>query len=199
MEQFWSRRLGLIPYYQGHGITLYHGDCREILPQLPAEPFDLVLTDPPYIVSYSGRLGSGLEPIEGDSDPTWVLPVYIDLFRTLKPDSLCLTFYGWPHAETFLSTWRIVGFRPISVFALVKKRIGLGYFSRAQHEHAYLLAKGKRSKPAVAPSDVLEWEAGSTSLHPNQKPLGAFQRFSLRSQMRHRACSVPSAEAAPLS
>jgi len=34
------------PYYEHGGITIYHGDCREILPQLPK--VDLVLTDPPY-------------------------------------------------------------------------------------------------------------------------------------------------------
>ena len=34
------------PYYQHEGITIFHGDCREILPTL--EPVDLVLTDPPY-------------------------------------------------------------------------------------------------------------------------------------------------------
>jgi site-specific DNA-methyltransferase (adenine-specific) len=34
------------PYYQEDGITLYCGDCREILPEL--ERVDLVLTDPPY-------------------------------------------------------------------------------------------------------------------------------------------------------
>jgi DNA modification methylase len=34
------------PYYSAEGITIYHGDCREILPYL--EPVDLVLTDPPY-------------------------------------------------------------------------------------------------------------------------------------------------------
>ena len=34
------------PYYQDDAVTIYHGDCREILPQL--EPVDLVLTDPPY-------------------------------------------------------------------------------------------------------------------------------------------------------
>lgn len=34
------------PYYEHAGITIYHADCREILPSLPK--VDLVLTDPPY-------------------------------------------------------------------------------------------------------------------------------------------------------
>ncbi len=34
------------PYYEKDGITVYCGDCREILPDLPRA--DLVLTDPPY-------------------------------------------------------------------------------------------------------------------------------------------------------
>lgn len=34
------------PYYSESGITIYHGDCRDVLPTLP--PVDLVLTDPPY-------------------------------------------------------------------------------------------------------------------------------------------------------
>jgi DNA modification methylase len=36
----------LLPYFGHAGITLYHGDCREILPQLQSETFDFVLTDP---------------------------------------------------------------------------------------------------------------------------------------------------------
>jgi len=34
------------PYYEDDAVTIYHGDCREILPTLG--PVDLVLTDPPY-------------------------------------------------------------------------------------------------------------------------------------------------------
>jgi DNA modification methylase len=34
------------PYYDHNGITIYHGDCRDILPTL--DKVDLVLTDPPY-------------------------------------------------------------------------------------------------------------------------------------------------------
>ncbi len=40
----------MTPYYQDDSVTIYHGDCREMLPQVLAEhgAFDLVLTDPPY-------------------------------------------------------------------------------------------------------------------------------------------------------
>lgn len=36
----------MTPYYQDEFITIYNGDCKEILPFLPSA--DLVLTDPPY-------------------------------------------------------------------------------------------------------------------------------------------------------
>lgn len=44
------------PYYEHAGITIYHGDCRDILPQLPK--VDLVLTDPPYGVGL-GEIDNG--------------------------------------------------------------------------------------------------------------------------------------------
>ena len=34
------------PYYQDEWVTIYHGDCRDILPSL--EKVDLVVTSPPY-------------------------------------------------------------------------------------------------------------------------------------------------------
>ena len=36
------------PYYQDASVTIYHGDCREVLPTLPPCSFDAVITDPPY-------------------------------------------------------------------------------------------------------------------------------------------------------
>ncbi|KKK53019.1 hypothetical protein LCGC14_3098990 [marine sediment metagenome] len=33
-------------YYQDEWVTIYHGDCREIMPQLPK--VDLIVTSPPY-------------------------------------------------------------------------------------------------------------------------------------------------------
>ena len=42
------------PYYQDEAVTIYHGDCREIVPELGR--FDLLLTDPPYDI-HAGKGG----------------------------------------------------------------------------------------------------------------------------------------------
>ena len=60
------------PYYDHAGITLYHGDCREILPTLGQ--FDLLLTDPPYGIDYkageSSQVGiQKFERIHDDNKP----------------------------------------------------------------------------------------------------------------------------------
>lgn len=43
------------PYYEHNGVTLYCGDCADILPQLPE--FDLAVTSPPYgeLRNYGGH------------------------------------------------------------------------------------------------------------------------------------------------
>ena len=51
------------PYYEHAGITIYHGDCREILPTLKA---DVVVTDPPYGMAY--RSGYSGATVAADED-----------------------------------------------------------------------------------------------------------------------------------
>ena len=36
------------PYYENEAVTLYHGDCREVLPELGNASIDMIFTDPPY-------------------------------------------------------------------------------------------------------------------------------------------------------
>jgi len=77
----WMR--GLAPYYRAHGITIFRGDCKKILAQIPTSFIDLLLTDPPYGINYdtnaSGRKGNRrniYKPVRGDDrifDPTHLL------------------------------------------------------------------------------------------------------------------------------
>lgn len=77
----------LKPYYQDDWVTIYHGDCREILPDLV--DCDLVLTDPPYGVrtdtdsATRGRRARGIThpPVHGDTTP--FNPHHLMRFRRL--------------------------------------------------------------------------------------------------------------------
>lgn len=162
-----------LPYYEKEGLTIFRGDCRAVLPALKSGSIDLVVTDPPYLVNYTGRWDAKHAAVAGDGDPGWVLPVFAELYRVLRDDSFAVSFYGWPHADVFVGAFKEVGFRPVSHLAFVKKSWGLGRFTRGQHEVAYLLAKGKPAVPRRAISDVIAWEREEALLHPNQKPVAA--------------------------
>lgn len=58
------------PYHQESSVTIYHGDCREIVPALGR--FDLLLTDPPYGVNFKGKVTKHTKAsggyISGDSE-----------------------------------------------------------------------------------------------------------------------------------
>ena len=58
--------MSIKPYYQKDDITIYHGDCLEILPQL--DKVDLVLTDPPYGINMSKGFG-GFDGFGGGGRP----------------------------------------------------------------------------------------------------------------------------------
>lgn len=92
------------PYYEEKGITIYHGDCREILPSLPK--VDLVLTDPPYGIAYDRNVkhrGSVQNPtVYGDDtafDPSFLFRFGrlilwgANCYASRLPD--CKTWLAW--------------------------------------------------------------------------------------------------------
>lgn len=46
----------MTPYYEADGVTIYHADCREVLPWL--DPVDTVITDPVWPNAMAGLTGS---------------------------------------------------------------------------------------------------------------------------------------------
>ena len=135
---------------------------------IPAESVDLAVTDPPYLVKYLPRDG---RRCSNDDNDQWLRPAFHEIYRVLKPNALCATFYGWPWIERFMQAWKSVGFRPVSHLTWVKQHCSKEGYTRTHHEVGFLLAKGRPPKPFYPSSDVLPWAYTGNELHPNQKPI----------------------------
>jgi DNA modification methylase len=158
-----------------HRNIIHHGDCIRILPTVPSGSVDFLLTDPPYLVGYRPRNGRAMS---NDSDDAWLKPAFAQMYRVLKADGFCFSFYGWPHADRFMQAFRAAGFRPVGHFSFPKHYTSSVGYVRCQHECGYLLAKGNPAKPRQPLADVIEWnENTGNRLHPTQKPVSILQPF----------------------
>lgn len=145
-----------------------HGDCIAVMRSLPDSCVDLVVTDPPYLVSYRARDG---RRCLNDDNTNWLAPAFREVHRVLKPDAVCVSFYGWPWIDRFMASWKATGFRPVSHLVWVKSHCSREGYTRSHHEVGFLLAKGRPPAPIKPLSDVLPWEYTHNELHPNQKPV----------------------------
>jgi DNA modification methylase len=143
-----------------------HGDCLAVLPTVPNESVDLVVTDPPYFVRYRDRSGRS---IRNDDNPDSVLGAFNDLYRILKPNTFCVSFYGWNRIDAFYHAWTDAGFRPVGHLVWHKGYASSVRFLEARHEQAYLLAKGQPALPAEPMPDVQPWEYTGNISHPTEK------------------------------
>lgn len=75
------------PYYQDERVTLWHGDCLDVLPALPDASVDSVVTDPPYEL---GFMGKGWDA----TGIAYNVTVWRECLRVLKPGGHLLAFGG---------------------------------------------------------------------------------------------------------
>jgi len=145
---------------------IIRGDCNAVLKDLPAASVDFILTDPPYGVRYRDRTG---RTVNNDDDLTPVLSAFPDLHRVLKPNSFCVSFYGWNRIGEFFPAWTGAGFRPVGHIVFEKDYASKTGMMNHRHEQAYLLAKGHPRPPPHPIDDVLPWDYSGNRAHPTEK------------------------------
>ncbi len=158
------------PYYEHAGITIYHGDCREILPTL--QPAALLLTDPPYGIGYrsnhnSGRRGKWAKWIRYEN-----MPGIIGDDAALEPEFL---FDAAPLAAIFGGNYCADKLPASRCWLVWDKRDGIGPNNQADAELVWTnfgkvsriyrhlwsgLLRAGRENVALAPK-----------FHPHQKPI----------------------------
>lgn len=153
------------PYYEDSAVTIYHGDCREILPALPK--VDLVLTDPPYGIGESnekaasrGKLAQPKDYGHFDWDKT---PIPQDLFDMAVRGGLWACVFGGNYYHT----------APTSCWLVWDKENGSNDFADAElawtnwpkavrlkrHMWNGMLRKGREERwhPTQKPREVMSW------------------------------------------
>lgn len=169
------------PYYDHAGITIYHGDCRSILPLLPK--VDAVITDPPYGTQLLGG-GYGrrqLHSLNGRDGRT--IPNDIDLSAISEAFPLLLekidagwlfVFYAARRTPEFM---RLV--EPYWIGEVIWDGLcpGLGYTVRYQHESIAVLRVGEADRPSEALISVIREYGEGSEAHPHQKPVALMSRL----------------------
>lgn len=181
----------MTPYYEDHWVTLYHGDALDVLPTLPADHFDAVVTDPPY--SSGGRQQATARSIVSKNDndirdaDEWFLgdnmgsDTYIRWMRQIARESLravilgghAYVFTDWRQYTNLVTAWESVGWTLRSVIVWDKARGGaMGSFWRNNHEWVAVFAKGQ-PHPLRHRSCFNTWTGTKPqdSDHPTEKPL----------------------------
>ena len=63
--------MSVTPYYRDDLVTLYHGDCIEVMRALPDSSVDAVVTDPPYGLEFMGKEWDSYAPKDRKNASVW--------------------------------------------------------------------------------------------------------------------------------
>lgn len=171
------------PYYEKDGITIYHGDCRDVLPEL--QKADLVLTDPPYFLpaSHHARRGETSRGVGNLTILEHFFPwAFEELLRRSKPEAVLYIFCDGQSYPVF---HRILYNMVPKARPLIWDKVNSvnGYSWR--HQHELILFIEQQSSPVVktGDGDVLVCRAVPTEkrLHPAEKPTELLKRLITKS------------------
>jgi site-specific DNA-methyltransferase (adenine-specific) len=180
------------PYYEHAGVTIYHGDCREILPQLPEASVDLLLTDPPYGIGYVSRSKTRAKqiggPMQGDESLNTLRDAVPMLDRLLKNDRHVYAFAAASKigetADILVDFWR---FKNVLVWD--KGNVGsigdldAGY--GVNWEAIVYVMKGRRALFGPRPRSIYryDWSGTRDPVHPTVKPVGLLRWLIAKSSL----------------
>jgi DNA modification methylase len=173
------------PYFQDADVTLYHGDCREVLADL-GDTFDCVITDPPYSSGgfqeagkSNGSIGTrGSEKIALDNLSTRGYERLMrEVLRYLNQADEIYIFTDWRMWINTFDALEAGGWRVRNMLVWDKVQMGMGMPWRNQHE---LIAYGKRSPAKILDGkrgNVLQSRRSGNVNHPTEKPLGLLSQL----------------------
>jgi DNA modification methylase len=172
------------PYYADDSVTLHHGDCLDVLRELPNNSIDAVVTDPPYGLGFMGRAWDDLPP---------GIEFAVEALRVLKPGGHMVAFGGsrtwhrlavavedagfeirdsiaWLYGSGFPKSLDVS--KAIDRAAGARTAVGTGFVTAGDYNGRDLKApnRGYVDPPPATP-DAERWQGWGTALKPAFEPI----------------------------
>lgn len=136
-------------YYQDDQTTIYHGDCIEVMRNMPENSVDSIVTDPPYGLGFMGAKWDALPPGKDWAE---------ECLRVLKPGGHLLAFGG-------TRTWHRLAVAIEDAGFEIRDSVMWLYGSGFPKSHDVSKAIDKQAGKAA------EWSGWGTALKPANEPI----------------------------
>ena len=163
-------------------FELWHGDCLELMKNIPDGSVDLVLTDPPYLCDYSrhdrrSRFSKKIANDENNSANELMIERYLqECYRVMKDNTAIYCFCNYKKIDFFKQQIENAGFNLKNIIIWDKQRNGMGDLSTTfgySYEFIIFASKGKPKIRGKRISDVWRFARvkPKEQTHQNQKPI----------------------------
>lgn len=126
---------------------IIQGDCLEVMKTFPDKSVDLVLTDPPYNLDYTGRVKGKFTRFDNDNLEEqeyieFVSQITKEISRICKDTSAVYLFIDWRNYPIWSQKISEL-YAPIkNCIVWVKNGFGMGQYYRFQHEFCIFSIRG---------------------------------------------------------
>jgi len=195
---------GVKPYFEKDGITLYCGDCLEVMRSLVDASIGCVLTDPPYcsggsLEAQKNTKAQGLRSATvasadfvwfaadnmGTAGLTFLLrSVLLEARRLLLPNRSAFVFTDWRMVPNLAPALESSGLRYRNLLVWDKQNAGLGVGFKPAHELVMEFTNGVTEYQAQNGQNVLR----VPRVHASEKEHGAQKPVALLSKILQVAC-----------
>lgn len=165
--------------------SIIHGDCLEVMKEIPDNSVDMVLTDPPYLMNYRSNRRTKTEKfkhITNDKDSHDMISEFIkESHRIMKDDTAIYLFCSWHHIDFFKTEFEKY-FNLKNLIVWNKNNHGSGDLKGSyapKHEFILYGHKGRSLFRGKRIPDVINIAKvpGSKMVHPTEKPIELLEIF----------------------
>jgi len=155
-------------------MKLIQGDCLEVMKGIEDGSVDMVLTDPPYGMSFrSNYRKKKYRGIKSDTTLDWLDIFVSECFRVAKNNTAHYVFCSFHNIDKFKRAFENQ-FKVKNILIWEKNNTSMGDLAgdfAPKYEMILFLHKGRRTINGKRDANILKFSKTGNNYHPTQKPV----------------------------